>query len=81
MFLFFSMLLLCSLFRLKEVNSRKNSLITSFLFFLNMPKIGVVRTTLNGEKNEDGLMAAILIFKCTEGAGVWIAVGRRGREK
>ena len=41
-----------------------------------MPKIGVVRTTLNGEKNEDGLMAAILIFKCTEGAGVGIAVVR-----
>ena len=32
--------------------------------------------TLNGEKNEDGLMAAILIFECTEGAGVGIAVVR-----
>ena len=33
----------------------KNGLTTSLLFFLKMPKIWVGRTTLNGEKKEDGL--------------------------
>ena len=55
MFLFFSMLLLCSFFRLKELFQEKNGLTTSLLFFLKMPKIWVGRTTLNGEKKEDGL--------------------------
>ena len=53
MFLFFSMLLLCSFFRLKELFQVKNGLTTSLLlllFFLKMPKIWVGRTTLNGEK-------------------------------
>ena len=52
MFLFFSMLLLCSFFRLKELFQVKNGLTTSFFFFVKMPKIWVGRTTLNGEKNE-----------------------------
>ena len=55
MFLFFSMLLLCSFFRLKELFQVKNGLTTLLLFFLKMPKIWVGRTTLNGEKKEDGL--------------------------
>ena len=58
LFLFFSMLLLCSFFRLKELFQVKNGLTTSllfFFFFLTMPKIWVGRTTLNGEKKEDGL--------------------------
>ena len=51
MFLFFSMLLLCSFFRIKELFQVKNGLITSLLFFsLKMPKNWVGRTTLNGEK-------------------------------
>ena len=53
MFLFFSMLLLCSFFRLKELFQVKNGLTTSLLlllFFLKMPKIWVGRMTLNGEK-------------------------------
>ena len=56
MFLFFSMLLLCSFFRSKELFQVKNGLTTSFpFFFWKMPKIWVGRKTLNGEKNEDGL--------------------------
>ena len=58
LFLFFSMLLLCSFFRLKELFQVKNGLTTSLLlllFFLKIPKIWVGRTTLNGEKKEDGL--------------------------
>ena len=55
LFLFFSMLLLCSFFRLKELFQVKNGVTTSFLFFLKMPKIWVGRTTVNGEKQEDGL--------------------------
>ena len=51
MFLFFSMLLLCSFFRLKELFQVKNAVTTSLLFFLlKMPKIWVGRTTVNGEK-------------------------------
>ena len=57
LFLFFSMLLLCSFFRLKELSQVKNGVTTSLLFFfLKMPKIWVGRTTVNGEKKEDGLM-------------------------
>ena len=57
LFLFFSMLLLCSFFRLKELFQAKNGLTTSLLFFfLKMPQIWVSRTTtLIGEKKEDGL--------------------------
>ena len=54
LFLFFSMLLLCSFFRLKELFQVGNGLTTSLLFFLKMPKIWVSQTTLNGEK-KDGL--------------------------
>ena len=56
MFLFFSVLLLWSFFRLQEVFQVENGLTTSLLFFfLKRPKIWVGRTTLNREKNEDGL--------------------------
>ena len=58
LFLFFSMLLLCSFFRLKELFQVKNGVTTSLLFFLKMPKIWVGRTTVNGEKKEDGLIAS-----------------------
>ena len=51
LFLFFSMLLLCSFFRLKELFQVKNGVTTSLLFFLKMPNIWVGRTTVNGEKN------------------------------
>ena len=51
LFLFFSMLLLRSFFRLKELFQVKNAVTTSLLFFLlKMPKIWVGRTTVNGEK-------------------------------
>ena len=51
LFLFFSMLLLCSFFRLKELFQVKNGLNSSLLFFFwKMPKYWVGRTTLNGEK-------------------------------
>ena len=57
MFVFFSMLLLCSFFRLKELFQVKNAVTTSLLFFLlKMPKIWVGRTTVNGEKKEDELI-------------------------
>ena len=51
------MLLLCSIFRLKQLFQVKNGLTTSLLvfFFMKMPKIWVDGTTLNGEKKEDGL--------------------------
>ena len=55
LFLFFSMLLLCSFFRLNELFQIKNGLTKSFLFFLKTPNIWVGRKTLNGGKKEDGL--------------------------
>ena len=53
LFLFFSMLLLCSFFRPKELFQMKNGLttLTHYLFFLTMPKIWVGQTTPNGKKN------------------------------
>ena len=54
LFLFFSVLLLCSFFRLKELFQVKNG-VTMSLLFLKMPKIWIGRTTVNGEKKEDGL--------------------------
>ena len=51
---FFSILLLCSFFRLKELFQVKNDSTTSFLFFLIIFWVG--RKTLNREKKEDGLM-------------------------
>ena len=63
MFLFFSMLLLCSFFRLIELFQVKNGLTTSLLFFfLKMPKIWVSQTTLNREKKEDGLKDKKILF-------------------
>ena len=51
MFVFFSMLLLCPFFRLKELFQVKNAVTTLLLFFLlKMPKIWVGRTTVKGEK-------------------------------
>ena len=51
------MLLSCPFFRLTELFQVKNGLTISLLFFLKMPKIWVGGTTLNGEKEEDGLRA------------------------
>ena len=54
LFLFFSMLLPCSFFRLKELFQVKNGVTTSLVFFfLKMPKIWVGRTTVNRKKKED----------------------------
>ena len=52
LFLFFSMLLLCSFFRLKELFQVKNDVTTSLLFFFwNCQKFGWVgRTTVKREK-------------------------------
>ena len=58
LFLVFSMLLLCSFFRLKELFQVKNGVTMSLLFFFfwKCQKFGSVgRTTVNGEKKEDGL--------------------------
>ena len=56
LFLFFSMLWLCSFFRLKELFQVKNGFTTSLLFFfLKMPKIWVGWTTLNGQKKRMAL--------------------------
>ena len=55
LFLFCSMLLLCSVFRLKELFQLKSALTMSLLFFLEMPKIWVGRTTLNEDKKKNGL--------------------------
>ena len=62
LFLFFSMLLLCSFYRPKELLQMKNGLTTStryLFFFLKMPKIWVGRTTLNREKKMGGLSVMI----------------------
>ena len=55
LYLFFSMLLLCSFFRLKELFQVGNGLATSLLFFVcvKMPKIWVGQTTLNREKKRE----------------------------
>ena len=50
LFLLFSVLLLCTFFRLKELFQVKNRLTTSLLFFSENAKIWVGRTTLKGEK-------------------------------
>ena len=55
LFLFFSMLLLCSFFRLKELFQVKNGVTMSLLFFWKMPKIWVSQKTVNAVKKEDGL--------------------------
>ena len=47
------MLLLCSVFRLKELFQLKSALTMSLLFFLEMPKIWVGRTTLNEDKKKE----------------------------
>ena len=60
--LFFSMLLLCSFFRLKELFQVNNCVTTSLLFFfLKMLKIWVGQTTVNGERKEDGLKIIVAI--------------------
>ena len=59
------MLLLCSFFTLKELFRVKNSETTTLLFFFSkMPKIGVGRTTVNGEKREDGLSLNFSLSLC-----------------
>ena len=59
LFLFFSMLLPCSFFRLKELFQVKNGVSTSLVFFfLKMPKIWVGWTTVNRKKKR--------MTKCTE---------------
>ena len=52
LFLFFSLLLLCSFFRLKELFQMKWAPENGkfFFFFLKTPKIWVDRTTLNRKK-------------------------------
>ena len=57
LFLLFSVLLLCSFFRLKELFQVKNGLTTSLLFFFwKCQKFGSVAKR---RKNEDGLMEEI----------------------
>ena len=57
------MLLLGSFFQIRRITSSEKWLTTSLLFFFfgfwKMPKIWVCRTTLNGEKEEDGLKSQL----------------------
>ena len=57
---FLCMLLLCSLFRLKELFQVENGVTMLLLFFFKKkkPKIWVGQTMVNGEKKEDGLMGS-----------------------
>ena len=50
------------IFQIKRIISSEKwfSYVVTFFFFLKMPKIWVDRTTLNGEKKEDGLKAKSL---------------------
>ena len=60
LFLFFSMLLLCSFFKLKGLFQVKTVQLRRYVFFFwKMPKIWVGRTTVNGEKKGDGLKRKI----------------------
>ena len=61
LFLFFSMLLLCSFFRIKELFQVKNDLITSLLFFFfeNAKKLG--RSDDAKRRKEDGFWKSGLI--------------------
>ena len=53
----FSMLLLCSFFKLKELFQVKNGSTTSLLFFFgNSKNVGRSGTTLNGEKDKIALI-------------------------
>ena len=67
LFLFFSMLLLCSFFRLKELFQVKKGVTTLLLFFfLKIPKNWFGWTTVNGEKKEDGLIRFLSISSLTK---------------
>ena len=50
------------IFQIKRIISSEKWLnyVAAFFFFLKMPKIWDGRTTLNGEKKEDGLSAMYL---------------------
>ena len=54
LFLFFSMLLLCSFFRLKELFQVKNGITTSLLFFENAQNLG---RSDDGKRREKKRMA------------------------
>ena len=66
LFLFFSMLSLCSFFRLKELFQEKIGLTKSllFFFFLKMPKIWVGRTTLLLTLNLKSTISLLRSFIC-----------------
>ena len=66
MFLFFSMLLLCSFFRLKELFQVKNGLTTSLLFFFEIAKNwGQSDDAKRRKKKEDGLKDKKYYFRKT----------------
>ena len=70
LFLFFSMLLLCSFFRLKELFKVKNGLTTSLLFVLIENAKNLGRSDDAKWKKEDGLTAKdqklfVIYFLCT----------------
>ena len=62
MFLRFSMLLLCSFFRLKELFQVKNGLTTSFLFFFENAKNLGQSDDAKRRKKEDGLKDEKILF-------------------
>ena len=63
LFLFFSMLLLCSFFRLKELFQVKSGLTTSLLFFFENAKNLGQSDDAKWRKKEDGLRALWMV-KC-----------------
>ena len=67
MFLFLSMLLLCSFFRLKELFQVKNGLTTSLLkfFFLKMPKIWLSEMTRMAYKIKNIIFRKLVEKKLT----------------
>ena len=53
------------IFQIKRIISSEYDFTTSLLFFLKMPQIWVGPTTLNREKNEDGLTKDNIYVKGT----------------
>ena len=64
LFLFFSMLLLCSFFRLKQLFQVKNGVTTSLLFFFfeNAKKLGRPDDGKRRKKKEDGPRGSLFLL-------------------
>ena len=60
MYLFFLFAVTMLIFQIKRIISSEKWCNYVVTFFKKMPKIWVGRTTVNGEKKEDGLMAKLM---------------------